>query len=194
MSSLQIDPVPRLIFRIALGCLFACAAAHKLRDRSAFAAAMRAYDLAPAGWIVPLAGVLTIVEAGIGLSLWFGSSRFPAYAAVLLLSFYAAAIALNLIRGHRDIDCGCAVGLRRQSLSYGLVIRNAVLMLVGVVSGLPVAPRPLHLVDALTVTAGVITSIFLYAAVDGLLAQWSPAVRSAAAIGWNGLERGKGHA
>ena len=45
----------------------------------------------------------------------------------ILLLLFAAAMAVNLRRGRADIDCGCALGLLKERISWPLVARNLVL-------------------------------------------------------------------
>jgi hypothetical protein len=93
-------------------------------------------------------------------------------ASVLLL--YGFAIAVNLARGRRDIDCGCGGPAGRQTLSEALVLRNALLAAAALASALPLAPRALGWLDALTATAAVASTALLYAAASQLLARPAP--------------------
>jgi hypothetical protein len=52
-----------------------------------------------------------------------GQSRWLALA---LFALYGAAITINLLRGRQHIDCGC--GGDGTPISWGLVLRNAVLL------------------------------------------------------------------
>ena len=72
---------------------------------------------------------ISLVELGAGLALLIPASRTTALGTVtLLLGAYSAAIALNIVRGRRDIDCGCAGPGQEQTLSGWLLGRNAVLI------------------------------------------------------------------
>jgi hypothetical protein len=54
---------------------------------------------------------------------------------------YAAAIAINLLRGNTRIDCGClGFGARVPELRWGLVGRNALLLAAVLTALLPVSP------------------------------------------------------
>jgi len=87
-----------------------------------------------------------------------------------LLAIYAAAIAVNLRRGRRELDCGCMGFGRRRSISPGMVWRNVVLALALLAAGwLPWTSRPLNWVDVLTMVGGVCAGTLLYMAIDGLL-------------------------
>lgn len=52
------------------------------------------------------------------------------YLAALLLSIYALAIAINLLRGRKRLDCGCNGPEARQSISWWLVLRNISMVLL----------------------------------------------------------------
>jgi len=196
IAGLVLDPAPRLAVRAALGLLFAWAAAHKLRDMEGLRAALEGYDLLPRRWLGAAARLLVAVEVGVSAALWVGNGARPAYAAAALLTLYAGAIVLNLLRGRRDIDCGCAAAARHQPLSVGLACRNGVLIAAALASALPARPRGLTPIDALTIGASVVTLVLLYAAVDGLLAQAARHPRRKRADGmaeWIGLQREEGH-
>lgn len=126
MPSVAHDPVVILTVHAAFALLFAAAARHKLRDRAAFAATLAAYRVLPAS-VTGAAGVgIAAVEAATATA-WLvpGAGRIAALATIALLGAYGAAIALNLARGRRTIDCGCGLGGAPQPISGWLVVRNA---------------------------------------------------------------------
>ena len=87
----------------------------------------------------------------------------------------AAAIGVNLARGRRHIDCGCAGPHARRPIGPGLVVRNTVLAAVALAALAPVYDRPLVWVDALTVSGAVLALAALYVAADRLMA-YGPAL------------------
>ena len=105
--------------------VFARAAAFKLRDVEAFADALAAYRILPIGTVEPAALALPIVEAACALALVAPATRVAGeVTAAVLLVVFALAVGLNLLRGRREIDCGCGDPSRRQPLAWSLVIRN----------------------------------------------------------------------
>ena len=171
MSVPAIDPALGWVLRATLSLLFASAAAHKLRDVDAFRRAIEGYELLPPLWAVPAGGALLGAEIGIAAGLWFARvAPVAALAAAVLLLLYGTAIALNLRRGRRDIDCGCGGPAGRQTISAGLVVRNAILAAAAAVAVLPETARALTWIDAMTIAAAVAALSLLYAAADGLLA------------------------
>lgn len=165
-----LDPVLSLLLRAGLALLFASAAMHKLRDLPVFRASLAAYELVPNGLVRALSVLVLACEAAVAVALlaaW--TSPVPPFVAGGLLLLYSSAIAINLVRGRGDIDCGCAGPKRRRPLGFGLVARNLVLLAAAVASGLPTAPRAFVWMDAITLVSGLAASCLLYEAIDGLL-------------------------
>src|SRR5258705_541781 len=121
------DPVIDVALRGGLALLFVVAAAHKVRALADFHATLANYRLLPPRATWPAAvGVVggELLAAGALLLV----PTVGALVAVTLLTGYTGAIAVNLARGRRDIDCGCAGPARRQPLRPWLLVRNTVLM------------------------------------------------------------------
>lgn len=180
------DPVGHFALRGALVLLFLAAAAHKLRDFSAFRAALAGYDIVPLAALNVVAGGVVVAESAIGIGLAAGiGAPLPALGAAFLLATYAGAIALNLRRGRRDIDCGCTGPAGRVSLSWGLLVRNAFCALAALALALPVADRGLGWLDGFTVAAAILLSVIAYASVETALANGTSqrAMRAASAAG-----------
>jgi len=168
----SLDPVIDLALRAALALLLATSALAKLRDLGGFAAAVAGYRLLPAGLSGPAAVAFVAAELALAALLFAPPFRAAAGVGVAgLLSLYGLAIAVNLARGRRDIDCGCGGPARRQALSEALVARNALLAAAALASALPVAPRMLASLDALTAAAALASASLLYVAANTLLAR-----------------------
>lgn len=166
---MTIDPVVTTTVRLALGLLFAVAAWHKVRAPRAFAAALDAYRVVPARAVWPAAAGVTASEAGAAVLLLAPSGyRLGAAVAALLLAAYAGAIALNLARGRRDLDCGCGGPGPRRPVSGALVARNGVLCGGALLLTASVSARPLGWLDATTITAALVTLTALYVGVERL--------------------------
>jgi hypothetical protein len=165
------DPLLDLVLRAALALLFVAAAVHKLRDPARFRATLAAYRLGLAAIVGPASAVVVAVELGIAGALLAPSTRAAGLvAAALLLSAYAGAIALNLWRGRRDLDCGCLGVGGREAISWWLVARNGVLASVALAALPSVASRPLVWVDAVTGFGAFALAVLGWLATDGLLA------------------------
>lgn len=170
MSGLALDPVVLVILRAGLAALLAWSALHKLRDVGAFRSALEGYALLPPLWTVPAGAALIAVEVGLAAALCLPRvGGAAAFGAAALLGLYAAAMAVNLVRGRRDIDCGCGGPAGAQPIGGALVARNALLAAAALASLLPVRWRSLTWIDGLTMVGAVVTLSMLYVAVDGLL-------------------------
>jgi hypothetical protein len=157
-----------------LALVFARSAAHKVAEFSFFSATLGEYRLLPALFVGPVAVGLAIAEvAAIGLLL-FPTTRTPgANVAISLMSLYAIAMAINLRRGRRRIDCGC--GGPGQMISWPLVVRN--LVLAGVASFVALNTAALDSIPAGTLVAfaGVLLCWLLLAIFDQIIGNRSHA-------------------
>lgn len=142
----MIDPMIPLVIASSLAVLFLLAARHKIIAQPRFAAQLFAYHILPDVLVKPVAKVLPWIEIAVGAGLLFAMTRpFAAVAAATMLVMYLLAMAVNLVRGRAEIDCGC--GDTPQSLSVWLLLRNAVLAIAALMLLTPVASRPLSLLD-----------------------------------------------
>ena len=108
--------------------VLARAALHKIADPGRFEGVLADYRLAPEATLPWLRRGIPLVEAGCALALVVpGSRTLGGVAAAGLLLAYALAMAVNLVRGRREIDCGC--GGAPEPLGWGLVARNLGLVL-----------------------------------------------------------------
>lgn len=175
----MIDPVIDIAVRGALALLFAAAAWHKLSDPVRFEATLRNYRALPTWAAWPAARLMPIIEAFIAAGLLFSETRTAAaLAAACLLVAYSAAIGVNVLRGRRDIDCGCFASSARIPLSPMLLVRNALLVGAAGIAAFPASPRALTGLDSFTITAALLGLSLLWTATQRL-AQTGPALRRA---------------
>lgn len=116
---------------VVVALLFLVAGIDKLRHRALLPGVIANYRLLPAALVAPAASALPVAELVIGAGLLLGLTialppLAPVVAALLLLVF-AGAMAINIQRGRRHIDCGCGHAGLRQHLGWGQVARNVVL-------------------------------------------------------------------
>jgi hypothetical protein len=165
------DPVIDTTLRAGLALLFVAAAGHKLRDFGRFRATLAAYRLLPEP-LVGLAALLVVgLELGVVAALVGPVPRSGGpLGAFALLSVYAAAVAINVARGRRDLDCGCAGPGVRRPVGWTLVARNVVLASTALVMLAPQQARTLLWVDVLTVAGATAVLAALYTSVDRLTA------------------------
>ena len=146
------------------------AGVQKFRDPVFTAVTIDDYRLLPEGAGLWLARPLAALEVSLGLLIVLPFARVPALSgAALLLLVYGLAMTLNLLRGRRDIDCGCAGAGQSQRLSAALVARNALLALAAL-SAAAASAEPAHWSGWLFGFLCAVVAALLYASVNALLA------------------------
>lgn len=133
-----------LTSRYVVAFVFLTAAIPKLVERREFERAVRNYALVPDRTVPAVATWLPRLELACALALLLGVgvSLFAGIAAVLLLAF-AAAIAVNLMRG-RSIECGCRGFVASRRIGWGLVAGDMFLAGMAAIAAL-LAPGTLSL-------------------------------------------------
>jgi hypothetical protein len=169
-------PDALIAIRTLIALVFLGAAIGKMRNWRIFQGVVANYRLLPQVLVGPVAYALPPVEAAIGATLSTGLfAPWPEDAAAGLLAAFAVAIGINLLRGRRQIDCGCFQGVLKQPLRWVLVIRNALLALLLLAAGTAPSGRP----DGWTVATGVLAGGALFIVLQSLNALWAinPPVR-----------------
>lgn len=171
--NIVIDPVVSSLLALGGAALFGWAAVHKLRARKAFAATLAEYQLVPKGLVAFAAFVLALVElATAAMLLWPDTRLIGAIAGVALLVIYASAIAINLVRGRKDLDCGC--GLQPRVIGGWMVARNLIVAALLALLWLPTSDRALGAVDLVTIAGALAIGGLLYASIELLLGRAMP--------------------
>lgn len=169
----MLDPLILKLVSIGFGLLLLLAAVHKLTALPKFRATLSAYEIMPGALIAPASMLVPIIEALLGAAWLIGlEPTFVAMTTTALLASYMSAIAINLLRGRVHIDCGCTMGAsagRDQQLSWGLVARNAILIMAALAATVPTSERAIGFVDYVTLVAGLLAIILLYGAANQLL-------------------------
>jgi hypothetical protein len=177
-----VDPLFVKWASAAFAGLLLLAARHKFASLRAFQAVLRDYRLlpnalvAPAAWTIPLAELLIAVA---WVATWSGgvSAAAAATATAALLAGDTLAIAVNLLRGRRYVSCGCGLtGGEAEYLSWGLVLRNVMLLALALAATLPASAREVSAGGYAVLAAALLASVLLYLTASQLL-------RNAAAIG-----------
>lgn len=178
----MIDPAIAYILILSLAALLAQAALHKLTARGEFTRVLAAYGLLPQLAVPAVSALLPWAELLTALGLLFpGSRRYACGAAAALLLTYGCAMAVNLARGRRDLDCGCSLAGGRRPIAAWMLVRNAILACGAATAALPCTSRGLGVLDAVTIVAGALAAGFLYASTDALLGRVLPAAAAARA-------------
>ena len=166
------DPVFTIIVSICMSLMFGFAAVHKLNAVAVFKATMDEYQLVPLILSGVVAVLLIVAELAAAILVLVPAVRTTGLMIMTVLLFiYAAGIGINLLRGRRDIDCGCSGPSSRHELSGWLVLRNLVLLSLILLAANPPAQRPMNWLDAVVVLFSVMVASGLYMGMNQLLAQ-----------------------
>ena len=169
LTDFILDPVITRAFASMLAVILLVGGWQKLRDIEIFAAAMENYRLLPSSLVRPVSWLVPTIEIVAGVALLFPDScAVGASLAAGILLVVTAAVAINLARGIRDIDCGCG-GSSNQTISWALVARNLVLVLLTIPAAQQGASRLLYWGDYFTLAAGVLALVGLYLCTNQLL-------------------------
>jgi uncharacterized membrane protein YphA (DoxX/SURF4 family) len=155
--------------QVGLGLILAISGLGKLGRRHEFKGIVDAYRLVPSQAVPVAASIVVFAEivTGSALAVGWAASAFAVVAAVVFAGF-GFAMAINLARGRRMIDCGCFRSVR-QPLEWRLVVRNVVCAMVALATS-PAAMAPLDPQRWLhAVPAGIALAIVYFA----LNAVWS---------------------
>jgi hypothetical protein len=119
------DPMMLAFVQAILMLIFLAGAWSKLRARETFEGVVYNYRLLPEFAVLPASYLLPMGELAVGLGLAYSPARpYAAVGAIVLLTVFNIAIAVNLLRGRREIDCGCFSSVLKQHLSWWLIVRN----------------------------------------------------------------------
>ena len=163
-------PQVHIAIRTLIALVFLLAAIGKARNFVAFQGVLGNYRLLPQSLVVPAAVILPPLEAAIAAGLLTGLAiPWPVAAAMFLLTLFAGAMGINILRGRRHIDCGCFQSALKQHLSWTLVVRNAILVLL-----LQMALGPMPVIAAAwTTIEGLLVGGVLFVILQSLDILWS---------------------
>ena len=170
MFNLTLDPAVNLVAALILSYVFVMAGLHKCRAPAEFATTLANYKILPESlarqgvYLAPVAEIMT----GVAL-LIPATARLAAFSAGALLCVYIAAIGINLLRGRRNIDCGCGGPAQKQTISEWMIARNGLLLGLAFIAGSQTLPRPLLWLDWLTIIPAVAMGCLLYNIINQLL-------------------------
>jgi hypothetical protein len=157
-----IDPVFAHAAAASIGAVFLIGALEKLREPGLFRDAVENYQLLPTCAVPLVARTLPVLEGLAGALLLPTATRaLGALLAFAVLLVVTAAIAINLLRGRDRIDCGCGGNLHTP-LGMGLILRNAMLMLLTVAAAAPTTARAVVWLDFAAVGFATLFLLGLY--------------------------------
>ena len=125
MNAMLSETLALLVFMV-----FGVAAVTKVMAWSELPSVVQNFRVLPRALSLPVALVLPPVEIAIAVAILFEGTRSVAgVAAVFLFAVFGAAMAINLHRGRRQIDCGCFRSGLSQPISVAVILRNLILAL-----------------------------------------------------------------
>jgi hypothetical protein len=170
----MLDPVILMVCIATNAIVTLASAVPKWRDPERFRSSLAAFALLPSFAVKPLGLTLPLIEAASAIALLFPATH-EAAATVLIALFcvFALALAINVARGHVDIDCGCAgfiVGDAKEArIGWWHVGRATLLVMLAALTLLPQAPRALVWFDYVSAGACTLVAVAAWFTLDVLL-------------------------
>ncbi|HEF5872042.1 TPA: methylamine utilization protein MauE [Burkholderia cenocepacia] len=173
---MTVDPVLATGAQAGAAAVVLLGAFAKMRRPAAFRHALAGYRLLPDALTAPVAFAIPLAETIAAAALLFPDTRTAgAIGLIALLLVFAAGLAINLLRGHTDIDCGCsgfAAARADAPRGIGWLHVGRVLLLVALAATAFVEPgtRTVVWFDYLTLFFSVLLIVCALLTVDVLLA------------------------
>lgn len=175
---MTLDPVLATSAQAGAAVVVLLGAFAKMRRPAAFRQALAGYRLLPDALIAPAAFAIPLAEAVGAAALLFPDTRMAgAIGLIALLLAFAAGLAINILRGHTDIDCGCSGFAATRAASdaprgIGWLHVGRALLLVALAATALVEPgtRAVVWFDYLTLFFSVLLIVCALLTVDVLLA------------------------
>ncbi|MBL1268042.1 MauE/DoxX family redox-associated membrane protein [Vreelandella arctica] len=150
---MNISELVALTSLVLLALLFAQSAWHKTQDYGRFLGLVANYQLLPRFLEENAARGLIVAEVLLVMLFVFPfTATFAALGIGALLLVYAVAMSVNLLRGHRLIDCGC--GGSAHPVAWTLVLRNLLLAALALLPAIYDTSQPSHLELVVAMLAG----------------------------------------
>lgn len=120
------------ILRVAYGMLFLFSGTLKLTDTPAFSAALDGFMIVPPGMLPFVAVAIPLLEVGLGVGLVTGiKPGLVCSFATALLAVFTGVVAEKLLEGAK-VSCGCFGSLSTHLVSGTTLVRNAILIVWGI--------------------------------------------------------------
>ena len=163
------DPLIYLIICCGFAGLFLSTALKKALSYRVFQATVESYQILP-NKLITTASILILVLEFTLSGMWIIANFRPmaAIGSSILLTVYAFAIGINLKRSRSHISCGC--GWNEQPLSWSLVIRNFIYILLVLATLAPTVARGLNWIDFALGVVALAVAVLLNRCADTLIA------------------------
>lgn len=120
--------------RLVVGLTLLLGAGGKCLYFNDFRKLLAAYQLVPVFAVSSLSVLLVVIEFFCGVFIFAPFAvRVSGWCAIALFSLFISAIAINLLRGNRNLPCGC-FGRSSEVLSWLTVLRNLALVGLAILS------------------------------------------------------------
>ena len=167
---MKFDPIILVTCSLILSYVFVVASVHKWQNLDGFKSTIVNYQILPEGMSGAFVFSIPAVELICGIALLNPySASLGALVAAILLLMYIIAIAINLLRGRRTIDCGCGGTEQKQAISEWLIFRNGILLFFAYAVITNVQTRELGWLDWIVVLLATATGCLFYNIVNQLL-------------------------
>lgn len=174
----MLDPLIFRLITMLFALLLTTAGAHKLGDLPRFQGILKNYRILPEPLLGTVSILVPLLEILIGLG-WVFAWRIDLVSAATaaLLTAYALAMAVNLVRGRTYIDCGCGFAGTKaktenggmQQLSAWLVFRNLILVVLALLANLGLVGRGFGALDYFSIIAATVALVVAHGAFNQLL-------------------------
>jgi hypothetical protein len=114
----MIDPILQSTAALTLALVFGIAGVGKMMAWAELEGVIRNYRIAPGALAPLLSRLLPPVEILVTIAVLIPATRaLGGLGALVLLTVFAVAMGINLVRGRTDIDCGCSCEMRSSPFS-----------------------------------------------------------------------------
>lgn len=119
------------IVRLIIGFIFLSSAIDKVKNSESHALTISKYKIIPSKLTRRFSLILGYCEFTLGVCLMTGVFQLQSMLiALTMLTVFNSAITLNLIKGNKNINCGCGGILGERKISWLLVLRNTVISIL----------------------------------------------------------------
>lgn len=125
--------------------------------------AISGYELLPPSLINVFLLMQVTFEGGVFISLFlFPFSDMPKIMAVFLIGVYSIAIFINLLRGKKEVDCGCYGPYRKEVIHWSLLLRNSLFIFFLSLGVIDPSERMLSFLDWIVCALTALSLILLF--------------------------------
>jgi uncharacterized membrane protein YphA (DoxX/SURF4 family) len=145
------------ISRIVVGAVMISSGFGKCVNLRWFIAALEKYDLVKKIAAPPLAVVIALLECVVGVGLLSGIMlSLVSFIGMVMLLIFSMAVGIKLSQGKFNIACGCNSFLKRARIGWQIVFRNAGLVGLILLAGMPLLGTVMWRLAIFTFSLGLI--------------------------------------